>query len=106
MAIRIAYALQQLYYGIYVQDDWRVMRNLTVNMGIRWDYETPFTERSYNRLNNGFCACLPEPAFAILSVGRVFTRSMAACSLQVRRTGMIIRPTRITFSQDLVWSTR
>ncbi len=35
-------------------------RNLTVNVGLRWDYETPFTER-YNRLNNGFCASCPNP---------------------------------------------
>ena len=32
----------------------------TINVGLRWDYETPFTER-YNRLNNGFCASCPNP---------------------------------------------
>jgi len=33
----------------YVQDDWKVTRNLTFNLGIRWDYQTPWTDR-YNHL--------------------------------------------------------
>lgn len=27
-------------YGIYVQDDWEVNGHLTLNLGLRWDYET------------------------------------------------------------------
>jgi hypothetical protein len=36
------------------------MRNLTVNAGLRWDYETPFTER-HNRQNTGFCTTCTNP---------------------------------------------
>lgn len=30
--------------GIYFADDWRVTRKLTLNLGIRWDYYSPFSE--------------------------------------------------------------
>lgn len=41
------------YYGLYIQDDWRITRKLTINIGGRWDYDSPWTER-YNRMNAGF----------------------------------------------------
>ena len=48
------------YYGVYIQDDWRLTRNLTINLGGRWDYESPYTER-YNRSNAGFDPSSPSP---------------------------------------------
>jgi len=34
-------------FGIYLQDDWVILPSLTVNLGLRWDYET-------NMLNNDY----------------------------------------------------
>ncbi len=32
------------FYSLFVQDDWRVVRNLTINAGLRWDLQTPPTD--------------------------------------------------------------
>ncbi len=41
------------YYATWAQYDWRLRRNLTVNLGGRWDANLPPVER-YNRMNRGF----------------------------------------------------
>lgn len=46
-------ALQSTYWAFYVHDNWRVNRKLTVDVGIRWEYEGPSRER-YNRSVRGF----------------------------------------------------
>ncbi len=37
------------FYGVYINDDWKITQNLTLNLGMRWEYEQPFTEEQ-NRL--------------------------------------------------------
>ncbi|MEZ5404315.1 MAG: TonB-dependent receptor [Bryobacteraceae bacterium] len=53
-------AYRNNYWVVFFQDDWRVSRKLTLNLGLRWDYEAPLSER-YNRQNGGFDTTSPSP---------------------------------------------
>ncbi|MFC6647468.1 carboxypeptidase regulatory-like domain-containing protein [Granulicella cerasi] len=40
------FAVRSDYYAGFLQDDWRLTSKLTVNVGLRWEYETPMAERN------------------------------------------------------------
>ena len=40
--------------GFYLQDDWRASRKLTVNLGLRYEWSSPYTERHNNTQLSNF----------------------------------------------------
>jgi hypothetical protein len=58
-----SFAIQDKYYGGYLQDDWKVSKKLTVNLGLRIEQESPVTER-FNRSVTAWLGTTPNPISA------------------------------------------
>ena len=53
------------YFAPWIQDDWRVSRRLTLNLGFRWDFNIPANER-FNRMNRSFDRDAVNPVDAMV----------------------------------------
>lgn len=59
-----ASAMYYAYYGaVFIHDDWRMSRTLTVNLGLRFDHDFPYHEK-WGRTVNGFAFDTASPLAA------------------------------------------
>ena len=62
---RADYSEYSKTYGFFGQDDWKVNRKLTLNLGLRYEVETPLVERQ-NKSVSGFDTSYTQPIQSIV----------------------------------------
>jgi len=106
-----SYAEQDQYLGLYVQDDYKVTRKLTVNLGLRVEHESPITER-FNRSVTQFDAASANPieARAIANYAKSPMPELPLSQFKVKGgvtfAGVGGNPRSYWSGQALVWTPR
>jgi hypothetical protein len=85
MDVNPSLAQQYQVSGWYFQDAWKLSARLTLNLGVRWEYEIPVTER-YNRSVRGFdfSSLSPIAAAAQAAYAKSPVPQIPPASFQVR----------------------
>jgi hypothetical protein len=65
-----AFRIGKTNWALYVQDTWKITRKLTLDYGLRWDYQ-PYLKESYGRIP-GFGTTTPNPAAGNLPGAVIF----------------------------------
>ncbi len=58
--LNISPSYRHHYYALFFNDDWKITPRLTLNLGLRWDYEAPVVER-YDQQLRGFNLSTTSP---------------------------------------------
>ncbi len=95
-ALNLYRKLYSLYTGLYVQDDWKVSKKLTINAGMRWDY--------FGHWATGHQGDIPFPLFT-LGPGATFAQQVASGTMQVRGSGYFAenKPSGLAPRIGLAW---
>jgi hypothetical protein len=84
---------RQKRFAVYATDDWKATRKLTLNYGLRWEYNTPAVDieglwrsLSFEQLTNGLPTVIP-------AIGTEFEFYESQKTLFMPRLGLAYRPT-------------
>jgi hypothetical protein len=96
---------RQRYMGMYLQDSWRVARNLTLSYGVRWDVTFPFEDLAGTYTTSGYAG-----AWGPSGIGHLFEPGATGGSPTVfnlvkpGQTGYKINDHLFVPSLGLAWS--